>query len=1289
MATRFLVPLHLQDLELAKSDRICVQRVHSFEGLSSDDIVQLLRDTSSRVLHAGEDEGGDRNGLLEEDAFDLCYSVVKKLATLSETVQARALQTFTTFLANSTKTIKTWTARDDEDQVELYRSEFKAIVYFLVVTITTVSKLRSDADKSVVKKKGGASASSKSKIAWVKQFEGALHALGKSMCEETFSLWRMNLPEEEFANLYCRAAMQVMENSGLCRVRVIKSEIYQIIGSAVRRVPSVRISTVSSIVDLIFNQEHLTNTIAELTELIPIKYDYIGFPGDLIREVANVSSGDPSKDTSGTKNISTFLATLSNRSPSLVISNLTFVLGLLESESYQLRNAGVACIAHILLWSFQQQGGVHDETEAEPNTPSTPPPTEDKDAENNSDGSDAEADGASDHENDEATNNVDADLDDSSERSLNQLSRSTRDQLLGVLEDRIHDVNSFARSHTLKMWYMLVENGAVPIGSLMKVMGLAVGRLQDKAAIVRRQSIALLTLLLDKNPFMGNLNKDFHQNKAEEIRKMMEERRAKLIANAEQDMQTAAETTEVNPLEREFDALKRMAQFHLDAIEFIGAFEDGALRLMTQLLGSKSTSDTLEAMNFIRQAHLLKLGGAEAGFKRILPLVWRQDPAIREEVLNVFASLFLRLHHGGYNNTPEESASGLIQLLDECTVAEFTCIEKIVFELHLKRQMPSSVIAALWDFIDESKFPAPVITNALLLLGMLAQADEKVLLSGDNLRVLLANGFGSTAYKDDPSFRLIGAACRLVQHLKFDLPRGKRVNRGQLETLEQLIGVIQRVLTLEYVSNTAEIHDRVRATWFETTQQAIEVLFALCEHPEEVCSDVIKCLFQRVFTAQEESVVVDAFELSHFLFVLGHISIQVAIRVEHMAALIKRLRSQSPMTSDNRAKTGDGQADDTTAMEDELGVAAEVEAEEDTFVHDLIRQDIVCRNLLGTYGPLLVRLLRLGFADNTYDPLVIESAVVALSKFMAVSEDFCEKHLQLVFTLLQESAVPTVRANIVVALGDLAFRFPNLIEPWTSHLYNRLRDVDTSVRKNTAVVLSHLILNDMVKVKGQISEIAVSLVDPSDEIRSLVKLFFHELSRKGNNPIYNILPDTVGQLSVSELVSTEDFDEIVKFLLNYITKDKQIESIVEKMCQRYSAAHPKQRRDFSYCLAYAQHTEKSLRYLHQNRKLFKESLAETTVMNNFKLLISRVRRHQGAGSSAEMKEAIDQLERYIDDDAPAEEEEEGSEVQATPVKPRTPAKKTKSRGRPPKAGGASSGRKSRRARALEDEMDDE
>ena len=45
-------------------------------------------------------------------------------------------------------------------------------------------------------------------------------------------------------------------------------------------------------------------------------------------------------------------------------------------------------------------------------------------------------------------------------------------------------------------------------------------------------------------------------------------------------------------------------------------------------------------------------------------------------------------------------------------------------------------------------------------------------------------------------------------------------------------------------------------------------------------------------------------------------------------------------------------------------------------------------------------------------------------------------------------------------------------------------------------ILSHLILNDMVKVKGQISEMAVCLEDSNEKIANLAKMFFFELGQK-------------------------------------------------------------------------------------------------------------------------------------------------------------------------------------------------
>ena len=60
----------------------------------------------------------------------------------------------------------------------------------------------------------------------------------------------------------------------------------------------------------------------------------------------------------------------------------------------------------------------------------------------------------------------------------------------------------------------------------------------------------------------------------------------------------------------------------------------------------------------------------------------------------------------------------------------------------------------------------------------------------------------------------------------------------------------------------------------------------------------------------------------------------------------------------------------------------------------------------------------------------------------------------------------------------------------------RLRDESTPVRKNTLLVLSHLILNDMIKVKGQISEMATCIIDDNAQIAGLARVFFTDLAKR-------------------------------------------------------------------------------------------------------------------------------------------------------------------------------------------------
>jgi hypothetical protein len=99
------------------------------------------------------------------------------------------------------------------------------------------------------------------------------------------------------------------------------------------------------------------------------------------------------------------------------------------------------------------------------------------------------------------------------------------------------------------------------------------------------------------------------------------------------------------------------------------------------------------------------------------------------------------------------------------------------------------------------------------------------------------------------------------------------------------------------------------------------------------------------------------------------------------------------------------------------------------------------------------------------------------------------------------------------------------LTPWSTHLFERLHDDAVSVRKSSLMVISHMILNGVLKGRGQMAPVAACLEDAERKVADLANLFFHELSKRAGNPIYNLLPDTISQLSKDPTVSVLGFGE--------------------------------------------------------------------------------------------------------------------------------------------------------------------
>ncbi|KAF0690329.1 Aste57867_18260 [Aphanomyces stellatus] len=1144
----FIVPVHVQDLELIKRDRLFVVNVTDLSEGSKEEHIQQLKELQRQIQ-------SDPLGVVESDVFDMLYSFVKVLKQMSDEARVVLLLLASSTLDDIVKAVK----RGQTESSRQARSALKITSFVLCQTLMQIRNVQVDEDKDILQKKDKASKSKQ--INWGKHCETGVVALQNSLCDDTLALWNMNTPEEEFIGLYCTAVFQLLESPGLLRSKLLKSLIYKLVGECLIRAPRVLVTVNTSLLELVFAHEHLAIPVADMIEFLQTRHQSIKIAADLISEISKIRQRDSSRDVSGTKNISIFLGRLSTLMPSTVLANLSIVLPLLDAESYYLRNAVVTAVTHILMADFHAR----DKT------------TEDENVEEGERATSAE---------------------------FRPLSRQRRDTLFGVLNDRIHDVNSFARCHVLKCYKDLCEEGAVPLRHMQKLPAIAVERMQDRTSGVRKYSIELLCALLEHNPFRENLDREYydqqkkdlleqHALKKQAVMEDVQEQLSRRLSGMNVNESQAAQDEEEK--EVELQKIERLLLFHTQALEFIDILENEAIPLLIQLLGSAAVSDVLETIRFLHQAHAFRLNQATKGVRAMLILIWRNDPKVQEHVLKTFQSILFYKPQTDLLVTPNQAAQTLLTLLDGCTVSDATCLEQLLSVMKSKDLVPQRVITALWELCSEDS-TCNTIGHSIWLLSMLNAPPR--------LDVLLEHGLGYRV-RDEHNWLCVRATSNMLQNWNF---KDKTLTP---DGVQPLIVSLQSFLTMIEETNLE---------WFDAAQQAIEALFHVCQFPEQPCGDVIATWSTALFPTDEEDqdeAVCSASELSKFVFILGHVAIRMAVYVESLASSVKEARNKS-----QKDKPADQKA---SSMEEELGMNAELEAEEDDFLHTLTQHDLVGRNLLGAYGPILIRLV--ANEDGLFDDeLIKETATVALCKFMCISAEFCEKNLPLIFTRLKECQQPSVRSNIVVALGDLSFRFPNLVEPWTSHIYARLRDIDVNVRKNTIMVLTHLILNDMVKVKGQISEIALSLVDEDKRICDLAKLFFHELSKRGNNPIYNMLPDTIGRLSTSATLSKKSFQEITKFLLGFIQKDRQTESLVEKLCQRFvTTAEVAQWRDFAYCLANLSLNEKAVKKLVELRKLFKTCLVDKAVFESFQQVVVKAKKF----CKPEMKDTLDELERVI------------------------------------------------------------
>ncbi|XP_030122722.4 condensin complex subunit 1 isoform X1 [Taeniopygia guttata] len=685
---------------------------------------------------------------------------------------------------------------------------------------------------------------------------------------------------------------------------------------------------------------------------------------------------------------------------------------------------------------------------------------------------------------------------------------------------------------------------------------------------------------------------------------------------------------------------KMLVHYLQDAYNFSVKITE-ALNLISRMMYENSVSVVQEAIEFFVTVSQFGVPQALLGIRRMLPLIWSKEPGTKEAVLNAYRQLYLSPSEDSERAKTQALVHSLSLIMVDASLGTIQCLEEIISEFMQKDEIKPAVIQLLWErFMEKSPCSSLERRAAVMLLGMMARGNPEII--GSNLDILVTMGLSEKACED---YRLPQEVCNVISKLpgnpKAALEKSSAPFR--LPQNHMLFGCLSETVSKGFAQPSCH--------WIPFMEAAVTLIYQLAEGAEEICAGILHVCSQQALEKLQEADEQKAdagdsphrvsdgagslstFLLLHLVALVGQVALQqVAFLEVSMSTELRRRRllkeEKTKKQSDTSAKKQRPQSTgNETTMEEELGlVGATADDTEAELIRGICETELLDeKHLLSAFVPLVLKICN---NPGLYsDPALSAAAAHTLGKLCVISSEFCDSHLRLLFTMMEKSTLPDVRSNLIIAAGDLAIRFPNQVEPWTSHLYARLRDPCPSVRQTAGLVMTHLILKDMVKVKGQVSEMAILLIDPEEAIVGVAQNFFGELANKGN-AVYNLLPDIISHLSDHNSgIEEESFHTIMRHLFSYITKDKQAESLVEKLCQRFRTARTeRQYRDLSHCLTLLPVSERGLHKLQDNYDCFADKLQDPAVYSCFQTVLARFHR---AGVKPETKALAEELEQKL------------------------------------------------------------
>lgn len=783
-----------------------------------------------------------------------------------------------------------------------------------------------------------------------------------------------------------------------------------------------------------------------------------------------------------------------------------------------------------------------------------------------------------------------------------------------VLEERFLDINPYCRCRTMQVYVKLCDLETKFPKRRQSAVELAARSLEDKSSNVRRNAIKLIAKLISTHPFSvlhgGQLSyKDWdarQQTVDNELNALKPPIGSPGLAEkskvddallddateiGERDTQeltdeakaaAAKKMVEEAATSEAISKLQLTRRYYVEAIKFIDILHE-ASPVICQLLLSKNKSEVIEAMEFFMIADAYKVETARSGIRKMLHLIWTkgnsdEGKGIQTHLIECYKTMFFDAPNSfNVNDAANYVARNMISLTFGASLAELTSLEQLISTMMKAEIISEAVIGKLWQVyaVQTKDISRNQRKGAIVVLGMLAQADPQIVVS--EIEAMLQIGLGHYGRSD----------LALAKHTCIALARIKPSGRKMKETtpfarLPNDHAVLTKLAAMTQLQSESQ-------EWYGLAEQAIGAIYSLSKHPDILCSEIIRNKTKEVFRPQSEPEAQDSIQtedsmmltpppeqtmdcqkpavaLAQLLFIVGHVAIKQIVHLELCELDFKRRKAEK----EKEKPIGDS-SKKPSADANELDLIGGTSEDDFTEAMAHIREQEIlygANSLLSNFGPLVTEIC----SNNTaYKDRNLQAvATICMAKLMCVSSEFCEKNLPLLITILERSEDPVTRSNAVIALGDMAVCFNNLIDENTDFLYRRLSDKDDSVKRTCLMTLTFLILAGQVKVKGQLGEMAKCLEDPDRRIADLSRMFFTELATK-DNAVYNQYVDMFSVLSADQNLEEDSFKKILKFLSSFIEKDRHAKQLSQKLAARLPRCdNERQWNDVAYALSLLQ-----------------------------------------------------------------------------------------------------------------------